>query len=183
MPVPTVNIDSYSYPVYADQPAADSYLEAAIHGDSWTTLDVTKKAKSLATSTRVLDRQPWPGTKTDPAQDLQWPRTNTGIVGVDANTVPLAIINASIELALALEEGSTVQTQQNTAERLRSMSAGSVSITNFRGIDTPTRFPLIVQELIAPYLGINSQNYGAKITGVDKETIFPVELGYNLGGF
>jgi hypothetical protein len=93
-----------------------------------------------------------------------------------------AIINASIELALALLDGSTVQDRQTNAERIKAMTAGSVSITNFRGVDDPTRFPQIVQELLAPYLGGSSSTLGVAVAeGVDTETVFPSALDLSGG--
>jgi len=87
-------------------------------------------------------------------------------------------------LALALMDGSDVQNFSTTAERIRSMSAGSVSITNYRGVDIATRFPQIVQELLRGYLGSGSGTGGAaKVYGVDGETTFPIELDYAPGGF
>ena len=43
-------------------------------------------------------------------QVLQWPRTGTGVDGVDDTMVPTDFVNGSIELALSLVDGSTVQT-------------------------------------------------------------------------
>jgi hypothetical protein len=112
-----------------------------------------------------LDRQTW----------------NDAYNTVALRAVETNIINASIELALAIMDGSEVQNQQTTAERLRTISAGSVSITNFRGIDNPTRFPQIVQELLSGYLGGSGVFFGATATGVAEETIFPIDLGFNGG--
>lgn len=182
----TVSIDAGDFPVYADIDTADVYLGAALHAGSWDSLgnDDETKGRALVTATRLIDRQPWVGEKTgvSPAQALAWPRSNTGITGVDADVVPDNIVTACMELALALVDGSEVQNQQTTAERIRSMSAGSVSISNFRGIDNPTRFPQIVQELLSPFLGGSSPFFVSKATGVDGETIFPVELGFGTGG-
>lgn len=178
-------------PVYANIDTANKYLEAAFHADSWNALEGTEedetKAKLLVTATRILDRQLWAGTKTaePPTQTLQWPRTNTGVDGVTDDTIPTDIINASIELALSLLDGSEVQNEQNTLSKVRSMTAGSVSITNFRGIEEEMRFPLIVTELIDKYLAggsTSSTTFAPKAVGVDEETIFPVEVGFGTGG-
>lgn len=187
MTIPVVTINSQNYDVYGDVPAADAYLDAASHATSWQAeTDQTTKARLLVTATRMLDRQLWKGDKADAAQPLAWPRLNTGITPdpiVDGNGIPVDIINASFELALALMDGSEVQNQQTTRERFRSISAGSVSITNFRGIDDfPTRFPQIVQELLRNYLAGDGSTIMAKATGVDEDTTFPIETG-TVGGF
>jgi Putative DnaT-like ssDNA binding protein len=182
MTIPTVDLDSGTYSVYADIEDAEEYLGAASHATEWEDVDEDDQAKYLVSATRMLDRQIWPGDKAVSDQPLAWPRISTGIDGVVADTIPTNIINACMELANALQQGYD-QNQQTTAERVRSMTAGSVSITNFRGVDTPTRFPLIVQELIAPYLGASSgTGLVSQANGVDEETIFPVDLGYSTGG-
>lgn len=155
-----------AYAVYADIAAADAYLEAAYHADSWRAADDTVKARLLVTATRLLDRQSWQALYNTFALRLVVPN----------------IVSASIEMALAILDGADTQNLQTGAERVRSISAGSVSITNFRGVDVPTRFPQIVQELLAPYLGGNGTLFVAKATGTDTETIFPIPLGYSVGG-
>lgn len=185
----TVNIGSQAYPVYGDVSKADEYLSASFHADSWNnTFTPEQKAQLLVTATRVLDRQRWKGDKADTAQELAFPRINMNLIPdpvLDAtNGIPVDIENASFELALAIGDGSDVQNQQSTAERIQSMTAGSVSITNFRGVDEfPLRFPLIVQELLRPYLaGSGVTTIGAaKATGVDGETSFPADLGLSGG--
>lgn len=163
--MPTITLDS-EFTVYANVEDADAYADGASHGDAWRALtDEDTKGRYLITATRILDRQQW--------RD----EYNTFALRV---VVP-DIVNASIELAMSLLDGSDVQNQQSTAERIRSMSAGSVSITNFRGVDTPTRFPLIVQELLRNYLGGDGSLFVSRATGIDGETTFPVELGINTG--
>lgn len=158
----TVTIGSATYDVYADVSVADMYLDAAIHAETWWTLDTDTKARALVTATRTLDRQTW-------LEDY-----STQALREDIDN----IINASIELALSLAEGSDVQNQQTTAERVKRLQAGSVSIENFRGIDNPTRFPQIVQELLRGYLGSDGSNLVGVAEGTDGETIFPIDLGF-----
>jgi hypothetical protein len=186
MALPIVSLDS-DFTVYADVDMADTYLDGASHADTWRALtDDDTKGRYLVTATRILNRQLWKGDKVASDQPLAWPRTNTGIddslLVLDTNGIPVDIDNAAIELALAIADGSEVQNQQTTVERVRSMTAGSVSITNFRGIDIPTRFPQIVQELLRLYLGGTGSTFVPKATGTDGETSFPAELGFNIGG-
>lgn len=164
--MPTVELDS-TFTVYADIEDADAYADGASHAASWRALtDDDAKARYLITATRILDRQRWKD------------EYNT----VALRAVEQNIIDASIEMAFALLDGSDLQTAQSTAEHIRTLTAGSVSITNFRGVDQPMRFPQIVTELLRGYLGGSSSSFVATVTGEDTETIFPVELGYNLGG-
>lgn len=134
-----VDIGPDTYFVYADVDEADAYLAAAVHaGTTWTGASVATRSQALVTATRILDRQRWVD-----AYDTQAERED----------VP-AIQDACSEMALALLQGSDLQTEQTTGQKLQSISAGSVSLTYFRGADgRPHRFPTIVWELLRDYLG------------------------------
>lgn len=185
----TVTIGSQPYTVFADLASANLYMEAAFQGDTWRAAIDDNKKRALVTSTRVLDRQNWLGDKFDVNQEHAFPRTNMGITGLDDSlgVTPDEIVAGSIELALALMDGSEVQDNRTTAERVRSISAGSVSISNFRGVDSflgsiAPRFPLIVQELIGTYLAGSDSGFGvAKATGTDTCSVFPGNYGFNQG--
>jgi hypothetical protein len=153
------------YTVYADVETADVYTLAAYHGAKWRAAATDTKAQALITATRLLDRQVW----------------ITAYNTFALRAVEQNIINASIELGIALLDGSEVQSNATNAERVRSMSAGSVSITNFRAVDAATRFPQIVHELLRGYMG-TSTFYVPKATGVADETSFPIDLGFSVGG-
>lgn len=186
MALPTVDIDSGVYTTYASIDTADTYLGAAYHATGWSDLTENQKGQLLVTSTRTLDRQKWKGSKEEPDQPLAFPRDGMGISPEpleDENGLPLDIIDASIELALAISQGSDVQTASSQATRIQSMSAGSVSITYFRNPDgTPTRFPTIVQELIQKFLGGDLTAYYNKATGVDAESVTAnLDLGFSSG--
>lgn len=179
----TVIINSQPYFVYADVEDGDLYMAAAIQGTDWLAATADTKARALVTATRLMDRQNWLGKQVDPAQSLQWPRSNTGIANYDGTSIPLPLQYACIELALMLIDGSDVQNNQSMAERNRSIRAGSVEIVNFRtpGTEVNTRFPQIVQELLGPYLA-SIFSPGAKVTGTDRETQFHRhDFGFNKG--
>lgn len=170
-------IGSLHYSVYATVEEADDYLAAAIHADTWRadTTDTETKQRALITATRLLDRQSWRGDKTDSDQALENPRT--GIDPYDYDNV----VSATIELALALVDGSEAQ-NETTANKIVSLKAGSVSLQFLPGADgVPTRFPKIVQELIGRYIGGDSSSIGPKATGVDGESIFPLDLSFTRG--
>jgi hypothetical protein len=184
--MPTVNIDGVDYEVYEDTDAIDEYLNAAAHGASWRDLtDDDEKGRYAVTASRLLDRQLWKGDATGlSGQTLAWPRTGTGVTGVEDDVIPDPIYSAYFELCLALVDGSTVQTDQNTAQKAQSLSAGSVSITYFRGAEgDPLRFPLIVQELLNPYLAGTGQSLGGALaSGTDGFSVTDNDFGFG-GGF
>jgi hypothetical protein len=180
-------------PVYAGVETADLYLSGATHGQSWFVLDDDSKGRALVTATRTLDRQQWKGdlAETSPLQALDWPRINTGVVGVVDTEIPIDIIHASIEMALELSQGSSVQTETNVGQRIESLKAGSVAITYFGGasVSTTQRFPTIIDELISPYLlsagdATTANSFGAisrGLAGVAYGTDGETETDNNFG--
>lgn len=177
----TITIDSVSYNAYADVATADAYLGADFAASTWRDALTDDKARALVSATRVLDRQSWAGEKEDPDQALAWPRADTGIDGVEDDVVPTAIINASIELANAILTG-TDAANQTQAQSIKRQAAGSVSIEYFRAFDDPARFPLSVQELIAPYLAGSGSAIATTIaTGVDACSDFSRGYGPSHG--
>lgn len=142
-----VVIDSAAYDSYASVTQADTYLAASQHaGTTWSSASSDSKGQALVTMTRVLDRQRWKD-----AYDTQAERE-----------VVTDIQNACIEGALALLQGSEFQSEANTAQKLQTIKAGSVSLTYFRGAEgSPKRFPVIVWELLRDYLeGSTLGSYG-----------------------
>lgn len=166
----TITIDAVDYPVYADVTEADTYLAAAIHADSWATVVLLDKQRALVTATRILDRQKWAGAPTADPQDLAWPRTGLEDRNgnpLDEDTIPEEVQEASIELALALVDGSDAQNAQTTESLIRRLAAGSVSIEYVRAaFSDPTRFPTIVMELIGRWLAGSGGSFVGVATGV-----------------
>lgn len=183
---PVVSLDSDNS-VYADVEMADTYLNAAFHADNWNnSLDEEAKGRALVTAVRTLDRQIWLGEKTDPTQALDWPRKDTGVVGVTDNVIPIDIVNASIELALSISQGSNVQNVQSGDSNIQSLGAGSARISYFRGGGnggSPTRFPQIVWELVRPYMiAAGDVTLAAtQSTGTDRETVTGRDFGFAQG--
>lgn len=159
----TIVIDTTNYASYASVDEADAYLKAASHAANWEAATLLQKQQALVTATRLFDRQSW------------LPTYNTFALRLAV----ASIVEATIELALALIDGETVQSASTTGSDIASMSAGSVSIS-FRRMasgQVATRFPLIVQELLRAYLeGAGVGSY-VSVSGVDAESIFPLSLG------
>lgn len=150
----TVTIGAAEYEVYADLATADLYLAAEPNAATWREGDEEENSRALVSATRILNRAPWAGEKTDSSQALAWPRTGTGVDGVEDDLIPQAIIDASIELANAIRNGYDAANQASTASGTKRQKAGSVEIEYFSSVSVDgTRYPLPVHELIAPYLG------------------------------
>jgi hypothetical protein len=148
----SVTIGSATYETYATVEEADAYLAADFTATAWRDeTDEDAKARALVTATRLLDRQVWPGQKTDEDQDQAWPRT--GVSGVDEDDIPQAVIDACCLLAKYIHEGSTLETSTTTANNTKRLKAGSAEIEYFFPLTNGTRLPLPVMELLAGLLG------------------------------
>lgn len=184
----TVQISSQTYDTYASVEQAALYLAANFLATAWFDLTEDQQGQLLVTATRLFDRQCWLGEKTEPGpspiQPLAWPRTNTGIEGVEDDVVPNDIVLGSIEMAFAILDGSeAINNSVPNAQKLRSIAAGSVNLSWFRGAEGVVRFdrfPLPVQELIGRYLC--GQGIGGLFAfGTDGESVLNDDLGYNEG--
>jgi len=150
----TVSVGGTEYDVYAAIADANSYLEAEVSAAAtkWRSASLTDndtKARALVSATRLIDRQSWPGSKTDgDYQTLEWPRKGTGITGVDQDVIPQQIIDACILLAAEINNGSKVTSESTTDSRTKRLKAGSVEKEFFRELDGGTRFPTAIEELL-----------------------------------
>ena len=190
--VETVSIDGTDYESYVSLETADAYLNAAQHGATWRAqTDDDEKGRAIVTAVRILDRQIWKGERNpdaSPTSQLEWPRINTGVEGVEDNLVPQDILDATCELALFLMDGSAVQTDPAAqTKETSSLKAGSVSISYFKGAITaekvnPDRFPLPVQELVQPYLGGSGVAVCGAAYGTDGESVTEEDFGFTGGG-
>jgi hypothetical protein len=167
---------------YIEAIAADSYFAKA-QNTTWLALSAAAREGFIIRATRLLNRQSWVGDKTDDAQALAWPRSDTGVDGVTDTVIPQEIVDACAELALDIAEGSGVEDVANTAQKLQSIKAGSVALTYFRGAEgSPKRFPQSVHELLSKYLtGVGSLALTGVATGTDGGSVTDKGYGYNRG--
>lgn len=154
---------------YISRANAITYFTDLIHGADFLGAEVTIQDQALISATAMLDRQEWVGTQTQPkpTQPLDWPRT--GVSDPEGNpvasdAVPQFMKDATCELALALIQDLTVQTNADTGVNIKSLKAGSAEIQYFVGKTGP-RFPTIIHEIIGFYLlstsAYTSPYYGA----------------------
>lgn len=169
------------FDTYATVSQADDYLLGSVTADSWRALATDEdKARYLVSATRSLDRQRWLGEKTESTQPLAWPRTGTGVDGVEDDVVPQDIINASIELAASLVDDSAPLTSQNNEQTTQSLKAGSAAITFFRGAGgEPSRYPFNIMELIRDYLAATTSVAGVVASGTSCESVTEEDFGYS----
>lgn len=162
-----VDVGSETHTTYADVDAADEYLSGSLHaGTTWDDASEANKGKALVTATRILDRQRW----------------KSGYETFAARLAVTGIVNASIEMALALLDGADFQSEQSTAQKLTSIRAGSVSLTYALGTEGPPhRFPLIVHELLRDYLAGADLTIAPVATGVSGTSVTGDRFGHTSG--
>ncbi len=164
---------------YVESLVADKYFAQA-NITAWLALTVAQREGFIIRSTRLLDRQAWLGEKTVSTQALAWPRSNTGVDDVVDTIIPQEIVDACLELALDLSEGSEVENELTTAQKLKAIKAGSVALTYFRGAEGPSlRFPLVAQELLRKYLTGSGTTVLGAATGIDGTSVTAQDLGFN----
>lgn len=162
-----VTIDGHEYDVYADIATADLYLAAdsSAAGAAWRAeTDADTKGRHLVTATRLIDRQRWPGTKSDELQEHAFPRDGMNSECAEDGLIPQDVIDASSLLAAHLEAGVDL-TGATQEQNVKQQSAGSVSIEYFRAFEEAARFPLDVQELLSCLVsGANTSPAGGVIS-------------------
>jgi len=166
---------------YATLAESNTYLGDSIDSGNWDFLGDDDKTKALISAFRLLEKQSYSGTKTDPLQTAAFPRTGLSCHGaaVDSVTVPEDVESAQIELAYALSQDPTLATQANTGTNEKRLQAGSASIEFFNSTDgsggyLASRFPANVQELLNCDLASSSSTAGAEAFGTGCPSIFPV---------
>jgi hypothetical protein len=172
----TVTIGSRDYDVYADPDYVDGYADGAVGAgaDAWraiTTPDVRERL--TVSATRLVDRQSWAGERTDDAQNLAFPRS--GLLDADGNEIDdddglwQSFLDGFCELVMALAESTDVQTLATTESNVASLTAGSVSITFWRGVSSSVaaRFPQTVNEIFGRWLAGSTGVVGSTATGTN----------------
>jgi len=95
---------------YGTLAGGDSYFSRRLNSASWEESTDSDKTKSLYEATALIDRLNFKGVKTDPTQELEFPR------GGDTD-VPTNIEYATYELAIALLSGKTIEDNQTNVKR------------------------------------------------------------------
>lgn len=128
---------------------ADEYFTNRLHAESWGQADESTKEKALKQATRAIDRQLLRGRKTNPEQELAFPR-------YPDTEIPTVVKEACCEEALAILESGNSQRRRLQQEGVQSFSLGNMSETYVVGAGKG----LLSQEakdLLSPWLlgGVN----------------------------
>lgn len=178
-----VTIDSVAYDTYRTLAQANEYLNASITSQAvaWRAATDDTKRRALVEATRYLDTILWKGNKTDEDQELEWPRSNTGVDGLGTTEIPVGINKACMELAAMFISDSDLRSNLDQVDAKR-LKAGSVEIEYFRGSTVQTRTAL--PKTIVPYvraLIAATRTAGLTAYGTSRQTDFDNDYGFSRG--
>lgn len=105
---------------------ANEYFAGRLHAERWYETDNITKEAALKQATRAIDRQLLKGRKTNPEQELAFPR-------YPDTEVPEAVKEACCEEALAILESGNSQRRKLQQEGVQSFSLGNMSETFVAG--------------------------------------------------
>lgn len=105
---------------------ANEYFAGRLHAEVWEQADESTKEKALRQATRAIDRQPLRGRKTNPEQELAFPRHPD-------TEVPEAVKEACCEETLAMLERGNSQRRKLQQEGVQSFALGNMSETYVAG--------------------------------------------------
>lgn len=159
----TVDVNAYS-----DVDDADTYFEDHINASDWTSATEENKEKALVTATRIFDRLPLLGQKTDSDQDLQFPRTGLTYLdgtAVDSASVPQLVIETIYELAkYLLSDPASANTFGETGN-IKSVKAGPVTV-EFLGSGRTLSLPENIYKMVDVFLATRASSSLSGITWI-----------------
>ena len=176
----TVTISGSTFFVFGTLAEANTYMSARIGAEDWLAASTANKSRAMVTATRWINRTPWPGAKTDPAQDGAFPRTGLTCEGVAVpdDEIPVNVEHASYELALVVLEDAEAQGKSDTGSNIRRVMAGQVQVEFFRGTSGKAPvFPSIPLALLRCYMG-GSFSSTMEAYGTD---VCPYDAGTQIG--
>lgn len=149
---------------YASVASADSYVaDRGITG--WSTLTTPDKQQALIKATDYLEatyRDAWKGNRITATQSLSWPRANVIIDGflMDANIVPLNVINSCVEMALRASSGEALIADQGQVVKSEKIDVIEIQYQDYS--DPTLRYPF-VNRMLSPYLLSSSDGSFAQL--------------------
>ena len=105
---------------YIDIAGANEYFAGRLHAEVWEQADESTKEKALRQATKTIDRQLLRGRKTNPEQELAFPRHPD-------TEIPAAVKEACCEEALAMLERGNSQRRRLQQEGVQSFTLGNMS--------------------------------------------------------
>jgi hypothetical protein len=143
---------------------AESYHENTLYATEWTAADADKKKQAVVSATRIIDTNcVFRGYRKLTAQPLAWPRVlakndeyrgglynvlMTSLPYYDENTLPVALVQATAQLAVELLR--TDRTQDAGSKGIADISLGSGALSlSFIPSDRPDPLPDETRRILA----------------------------------
>ena len=137
---------------YASVAEADAYWIVR-NGTAWAALTTGAKEAALRMATDYIEAvygERWLGDRVSAAQDLSWPRSGVYVDGVQipSNALPIALVRATMELAVKASAGELLADQGAQVTR---ETVGPITVEYAAGARQATRYAL-VESLLAGLL-------------------------------
>lgn len=173
--------------VYAELSDAEGYVlgMATTEADAWRDATDTVKQRALVTATRRFESQCWAGEKASATQSLKWPRSGLTYADgteVDESVIPDEVMNAAIELAVYIVDGTFQATKDNFNKGIKRLKADTAEIEYFtpQFSNAGAAYPKIITDLAGRWMCGNSLG-GSSSYGTDKESDFTDGWTFNRG--
>ena len=152
---------------YASVAQADAYHADRLNAE-WAALATDGKESALIKATDYLEQtyaDAWKGYRVDADQPLSWPRYDViaYTYPFPADSVPLALRNAAIELALKASKGPLLCDEGQRVKRKKV----DVLETEYDTYSSPQKRYTAVQRALAPYL-TNSVGSGIQVVRLER---------------
>lgn len=183
--VNTITLGGTAFSVYGTHADAIAYFQSQLQTTGFNASSFLDQQKALVEAVKMLERQDWLGTRTDPTtpQPLDFPRV--GLVdqngeAIASSLVPLEITMAEYELAHAILKDlalpDSIAAGSNTKKTRTRDKVGDLETeaeTEYFGstLGKVGKFPTIVQELTRVYLS-GSATLTATATGTSGTSLF-----------
>lgn len=163
-----ITVGSNTYQAYSDVADADAYLGASLFATEWQAMSADpQKGQVLVMATRYLDAFKWKGTKTDEAQLLEWPRTNTDVSPSD-EAAYARFLNGFFELCALIADDPSVLQNANSGSNVQRAKGGEAEVWFFKStIETATTFPPGVHNWMKDLLAGSGGGALSFVSGVD----------------
>lgn len=203
----TITFASVTWDVYDTAAAVKGYLlSSPAYAATWSAASSDDQKRAQIAATRVLDRQHWLGSPTEPiskvdpqpagTQPLAWPRsgiTDREGAAVADSVIPQDVLYAYAEIVGALLASSEFENQPSSGSNLkRDRLRQKVDVVEEETekeyfsatLRSATRWPTAIQELLGPFLD-HQIGGGAFAFGTSVESAFTTERtdwGFTGGG-
>lgn len=167
--MPTADIGSETYSVYADQEFADAYLGADVkRADVWAARSNTLKGRGLVSATRLLQRQSWVSG------------TAPLILAPSDPDYSLPVSQATAMLAADILSDPELTNSGSTESNIKKVDADGTSVEFFRGT-SGTPLPPGPWDLLRGLLGSAVSLGGGYLSGGDFPSRFD-DTDYRITG-